>query len=187
VAAPGAKILPFRIVRPKKNEHFRTCVPFTTLRAAAGRFSEEQTGLDDRAEWAEEWVTWDGAPKFEPGMFVAKVQGDSMEPEVPSGSYCLFRAPRAGSRQGRKLLVWHSGISDPQTGGQYTLKVYTSEKAAEGDESWRHTKIVLKSLNSAHQPIVLMPESEDQVRVIAEFVSVVPYRSSDLMGSRTPS
>ncbi len=170
--AAEAKVLPFRIVRPNKGEHFRTCVPLTSLRAAAGRFSEEQSGFDDRAEWAEEWVTWDGAPALEPGMFVAKVYGDSMEPEIPNGSYCLFRSPRGGSRQGKRLLVWHSGISDPSTGGQYTLKVYTSEKAAD-DEGWRHTKIVLKPLNSVHQSIVLTPESEDQVRVIAEFVGVL--------------
>jgi len=168
-----AKVLPFRTITPKKGEHFRTCVPLTSLRAAAGRFSEEQSDLDDRAEWAEDWVTWDGAPKFESGMFVAKVLGDSMEPEIPDGSYCLFRAPRAGSRQGRKLLVWHSGISDPHTGGQYTLKVYTSEKASTEEGGWRHTRITLKPLNPAHAPVELMPESENEVRVIAEFVHVV--------------
>jgi len=167
------KVLPFRIVRPKKGEQFKTCVPLTTLRAAAGRFSEEQAGFDDRAEWAEEWVTWDVAPPFESEMFVARVQGGSMEPEVPNGSYCLFRPPRGGSREGRKLLVRHSGVSDPYTGGQYTLKVYTSEKAPAGEEGWRHARIVLKPLNPAHQQIVLTPESEEQVRVIAEFLSIV--------------
>jgi hypothetical protein len=96
-----------------------------------------------------------------------------MEPEIPNGAYCLFRQPRAGSRQERKLLVWHSGVSDPHTGGQYTLKVYTSEKAPAGDEGWQHTRIVLKPLNPAHQPIVLTPADEGEVRVIAEFVEVV--------------
>jgi len=32
---------------------------------------------------------------------------------------------------------------------------------------------VLKPLNPVHQPIELTPESEDQVRVIADFVAVV--------------
>jgi hypothetical protein len=171
--AMQAQVLPFRIVTPQKGDHYRTCVPLTSLRAAAGRFSEEQAGFDDRGEWAKEWVTWDGARNFEAGMFVARVLGDSMEPEIPNGSYCLFRAPRGGSRQGRKLLVWHSGISDPHTGGQYTLKVYTSEKTAADDAEWRHTRIVLKPLNPAHSPIVLTPESEDEVRAVAEFVQVV--------------
>ena len=69
--------------------------------------------------------------------------------------------------------MWHSGISDPHTGGQYTLKVYTSEKAAAEEGEWRHTRIVLKPLNPVHAPIVLTPESENEVRVIAEFVQVV--------------
>jgi SOS-response transcriptional repressor LexA len=173
VLAADAKVLLFRIVIPNKGEHFRTCVPLSSLRAAAGRFSEEQAGFDDRGEWADEWITWDGAPKFEPGMFVARVIGDSMEPEIPSGSYCLFRAPRAGSRQGRKLLVWHSGISDPHTGGQYTLKVYTSEKSSTQEDEWHHTQIILKPLNPKYEPIVLTPRDENEVRIIAEFVRVI--------------
>jgi phage repressor protein C with HTH and peptisase S24 domain len=135
-------------------------------------------GLDQMAEWATDWITFDTKTRFEPGMFVARVQGDSMEPEIPSGSYCLFRQPPGGSRQGRKLLVWHSGISDPKTGGQYTLKVYTSEKAATPDGEWRHTRIALKPLNPAYEPIVLTPADEGEVRVIGEFVEVVGAEGS---------
>ena len=50
--------------------------------------------------------------------------------------------------------IWHSGIADPHTGGQYTLKVYTSEKAAASDGEWQHTRVVLKPLNPAYEPIV---------------------------------
>ena len=105
--------------------------------------------------------------------YALKVQGDSMEPDIPNGSYCLFRKPRAGSRDGRKLLVWHSGITDPHTGGQYTLKVYTSEKTASDEADWQHTRIVLKPLNRDYDPITLTPEDEGDVRVIAELVEVV--------------
>jgi hypothetical protein len=146
----------------------------TSLIAAAGRFSEEQAGLDELAAWASEWVTWDNHPRFEPGMFVAQVQGRSMEPEIPDRSYCLFRPPRAGSRQAKRLLVWHSGIDDPMTSGHYTLKVYSSEKEAAPDGSWQHTRIVLRPLNPAFEPIVLTPKDEGDVRVIAELVGVVP-------------
>lgn len=169
----AAFILPFRSVQPGPGDRFRTCVPLVSLRAAAGRWSQEQQGLEQPGEWAEDWVTYETRTRFEPGMFVARVQGDSMAPEIADGAYCLFRQPRAGSRQGRKLLVWHSGIADPHTGGQYTLKVYTSEKARAGDGDWQHTRIVLKPLNPAHQPIVLTPADEGEVRVIAEFVEVV--------------
>src|SRR5205085_9216079 len=100
--ADVSKVLPFRIVQPKKGEQFHNCVPLTSLRAAAGRWSVEQGALDEKGEWASEWVTFETTTKFGPGMFVARVQGDSMEPDIPSGSYCLFRAPRGGSRQGRR-------------------------------------------------------------------------------------
>ncbi len=106
-------------------------------------------------------------------MFVARAQGDSMEPDSSSGSYCLFRQPRDASRDGRKLLVWHSGVADPHSSRQYTLKVYTSEKAASGDEEWQHKRVVLRPPNKRYEPIVLTPADEGEVKVIAEFVEVV--------------
>ena len=169
----GAEILPFRVVEPKKGDHFKNCVPLTTLRAAAGRWSEDQTSLVEMGEWAEQWITYDTATKFEPGMFVARVQGDSMSPAIPDGAYCLFRQPRAGSRQGRRLLAWHSGVSDPYTGGQYTLKVYSSKKAEDPEGGWKHVAVTLSPLNPAHEPIELTPKDEGEVRVIAEFVEVL--------------
>jgi hypothetical protein len=69
----AATTLPFRYVTPKAADRFITCVPLTSLRAAAGRFSDEQAGFDEVAGWASEWVTWDGHPAFQPGMFVARV------------------------------------------------------------------------------------------------------------------
>lgn len=95
-------------------------------------------------------------------MFVARVLGDSMEPEIPNGAYCLFRPARPGSRCGRRLLVWHAGIDDPHTGGQYTVKVYTSERRADPDADWQHTRIVLRPLNLDYEPIVLTPEDEER-------------------------
>jgi phage repressor protein C with HTH and peptisase S24 domain len=148
-------------------------VPLTTLRAAAGKFSEEQLSLDRYDEWHSEWITWDGAPKFQIGMFAARVHGKSMEPIIPDGAYCLFNPPQAGSRQGKTLLVWHSGISDPFAGGQYTVKVYESEKRPDEEGGFRHIRVVLKPRNPEFEPIVVEPEEEDQVRVIAEFVQVI--------------
>ena len=34
-------------------------------------------------------------------MFAAQIVGNSMEPVIPDGSYCLFRAPVEGTRQVR--------------------------------------------------------------------------------------
>jgi SOS-response transcriptional repressor LexA len=169
--ADGADVLPFRLVAPRPEERYRTCVPLSSLRAAAGGWAEEQAELELTDDT--EWVSFDTRTRFEEGMFVARVQGSSMEPEIPSGSYCLFRSPRGGSRQGRRLLIRHSGISDPETGGEFTLKVYTSEKVADPDGDWEHVRIVLKPLNPAYEPIELAPLDEGDLRMVAEFVEVV--------------
>lgn len=169
----GAAVLPFRVVEPKNGERFRSCVPLVSLRAAAGAWSEDQGDLEGIAAHASDWITWEGAPKFEDGMFVARVQGASMEPEIPNGSYCLFRPDRGGSRNGRRLLVWHSGVSDPTTGGQYTVKVYRSEKVAAEEGGWEHARITLEPLNPDFDPIILEPQEEGEVRVIAEVAAVL--------------
>jgi phage repressor protein C with HTH and peptisase S24 domain len=142
------------------------------LRAAAGYWSDEQANLKGLDAIANDWITYDTTTKFAPGMFVARVIGDSMEPLIPANSYCLFRAPQGGSRQGRRLLVWHAGVTDPEMGGQYTVKVYESEKQAT-EEGWQHTRITLKPLNPNYEPIVLTPSDDGDVRVLAEFVEVV--------------
>ncbi len=171
-----ASARPFRFVDVSTAKPWRDCIPLTTLQAAAGKFSEEQAGFDEMGEWAESWIAWDGAPAFEKGMFVAKVLGTSMEPGIPDGAYCVFRQPRPGSRQGRTVLVWHSGVSDPHTGGQYTVKVYESEKRSGEKGEWSHTQITLRPTNPTHQPIILEPTDEGEVRVVAEFVQVLGSR-----------
>lgn len=115
-------------------------MPLVSLRVAAGRWCEGQASLEESGKWAEDWVTFDTRTPFERGIFVARVQGRSIEPDILDGSYCLFQT-RGGSCQGRRLLVRRSGISDPAIGG-------------------RDTRIVLKPLNLDFLPPVpmLMPE-----------------------------
>ena len=172
-AGDSGNLRPFRFVEPAPQNAWKTCVPLTTLKAAAGKFSEEQTVLDQVSEWFSEWITWEDPPRFERGMFVARVSGKSMEPKIPDGAYCLFRPPRAGSRQGRIVLVWHSGITDPYTDGQYTVKVYESEKRGDSETEWRHTRITLNPLNPSFDPIILEPQEEGEVRIVAEFVQAI--------------
>lgn len=170
----AANVLPFKTVQPGAAdfEPYRRCVPLVGLQAAAGAWSEEQSGIVDLSDDAEDWVVIDDH-KLEQGMFVAQVVGCSMEPLVPDGSYCLFRPVPAGSRQGRKLLVWHAGVTDADNGGEYTLKVYSSEKVVGDDGEWQHDRITLKPLNPDYQALVLEPDQQGAVRVVAEFVSVL--------------
>jgi hypothetical protein len=177
VAAPQttAKVYPFPTTQPSavNFQPYTNCVPISTLKAAAGLWSEEQAGLGALASHAQEWAVLDEF-KLGPDMFVAQVIGQSMEPLVPSGSYCLFRPVPGGTKDGRKLLVWHAGVTDGETGGQYTLKVYHSEVLGEAEDGEQQRKqIVLRPLNPTFAPIVLDGADEESVRAIAEFVRVL--------------
>lgn len=165
--APMGQVLPFRRVEPKAGDHYRTCVPLTSLRAAAGGWSEHQSGLEGTSDESEEWVSWERPQGFERGMFVAKVVGKSMEPDVPDGAYCLFRPVGGGSLRGRKLLLWHNAINDPETGGQFTLKIYRGV---------RDGKVVLEPRNKDFPPIELAPEHEAAIGAVAELVEVIGER-----------
>jgi SOS-response transcriptional repressor LexA len=157
-----------RLVRPRPEDRYVSCVPFVPLKAAAGAFSEPQNVQAD--DW--EWIEIDTTRKLRPGMFVAQVVGKSMEPAVPDGSYCLFAAPVTGTRHGRTVLV-QLDSADPETGDRYTVKRYESEKVTSDDGTWRHINITLKPNNPDFQPIVLTCEDEGTVRVIAELVEVM--------------
>lgn len=172
--AAGEKPLPFyRIDEPRDEERFTACVPLVELRPAAGLFSEEQIVRATNPDWADDWVRPSTQRPLKRGMFVAQVMGKSMEPDIPDGAYCLFGPAPEGARQGRTVLAWLEGETDPEQGGHATIKRYESEKAADPDGGFRHVRITLKPRNPDFKPIVLTPESEGQVRILAELVEVL--------------
>jgi type I restriction enzyme R subunit len=172
VLAPRAQSPRLRVVEPAPEERYTTCVPLVPLKAAAGAFGEPQHVEDGGFEW----VAVETRHRLHPGMFVAQVVGKSMEPTIPDGAYCLFRAPVKGTRQGKAVLVQLRDTSDPETSQRYTVKRYESEKAEDG-ESWRHTKIILKPDNHAFDPIVLTGADEQDLQVVAELVEVVAKKT----------
>jgi phage repressor protein C with HTH and peptisase S24 domain len=147
---------------------FRTHLPVYSLRAAATRFGE------DMEVEADEWVRAPESLNLTPDMFVARVVGRSMEPLIPDGSLCIFRYGVVGSRQGKLLLIQHTASS--ATGGEFTVKRYTSTRVSSGDQ-WRHERIRLEPLNPEFDPWDLdATELEDgPYRVRGEFVRVLPY------------
>jgi hypothetical protein len=168
--------LPIEEVRP-----FGNSVPLYDLSAAAGRFSEVQE-IEEVVQGAEvlrpEEFQWVELPEeFRPrrGLFVARVVGESMNRRIPNGSWCLFRLAPQGSRNGKVVLVQLHGLEDPETGGQYTIKLYESEKRVDPDGEWRHSVIVLRpdSSSSAFEPSALDTRQSDDLRVIAELVAVL--------------
>ena len=167
---PPAGVLPsgLRLVDCRPEDRYTACVPLVPLRVAAGAFSDPQHIEDE--DWA--WVALSTRHRLRAGMFVAQVIGKSMEPAIPDGSYCLFAAPVTGTRQGKTVLVQLRDGADPETGERYTVKRYESEKAT-GEDSWRHTRIILKPFNPSFAPIILDGIDEAQVRVIAEVVDML--------------
>jgi SOS-response transcriptional repressor LexA len=171
-SAPSLTPFQPRVVKPRPEERYVSCVPLVPLKAAAGVFGDSQRV--DEGEF--EWVEVQSSHRLRRGMFVAQVIGKSMEPAVPDGSYCLFRAPVEGTRQGKTVLAQLRDTMDPETGERYTVKRYESEKDEQGD-LWRHATITLRPMNPEFEPIILTEAEEGQLEVIAELIEVLRVES----------
>jgi uncharacterized protein len=165
-----ANVLPFRVLPMRDVQPYKNAVPVYPLKIAAGAFSGAQLGDLDTADWAMP----DGVP-IGPEMFIAQVVGESMNKKIPNGSWCLFRAKPGGTRQGKVVLAQHRDIADPDTGGNFTIKVYSSEKRADAEDGWRHERVVLspRSTDTSFQPIVVDVQTRGDVQVLAELVAVL--------------
>jgi type I restriction enzyme R subunit len=161
------------VVGRSRARPYDTHAPVYDLVAAAGAFGPDAvvTQLPDE----QGWMQVPGHVRLTRDHFVARIEGRSMEPTIPDGSYCLFRADRGGSRQGKRVLVWHRGCTDPALGGEFSVKKYTSSKIENPDGTWSHREIRLEPLNPdpAYRPLVFDPTAEGDIRVIGEFVCVL--------------
>lgn len=149
-----------RNIRPKVLP-FRTHLPVYSLQAAAGKWGPERDVEQDAAEWVE-------APadlRLTDDLFVAQVVGGSMEPVIPAGSRCVFRAGVKGSRTHRRVLVVNYGVPGDQ---RFTVKEYESRVNAEGEK-----RVILHPLNPDYESWEIDPADSDRVAVIAEFVQVL--------------
>jgi SOS-response transcriptional repressor LexA len=148
---------------PSTVQRFVTHIPRYSLAVAAGRF------LDNQEISEEGWEETPAGLRLDERMFAGRIVGRSMEPRIPDGSLCVFRAGVTGSRQGRLVLVeaLGGGAND-----RYTVKRYRSEKNQRPDGTWEHERIVLEPLNPEFEPWELRPE-ENRYRIIAEFVDVL--------------
>ncbi|MEW6073592.1 MAG: DEAD/DEAH box helicase family protein [Planctomycetota bacterium] len=164
-ARTGAGLVDRSRARP-----YDTHAPIYNLIAAAGAFGPDAVVMQLPDEQG--WIRVPGHVRLTRDHFVARVEGRSMEPTIPDGSYCLFRADRGGSRQGKLVLVWHRGCTDPTLGGEFSVKKYTSSKTENVDGTWTHREIRLEPLNSdpAYRPLVFDPTAEGDIRVIGEFI-----------------
>ncbi|GIW56527.1 MAG: hypothetical protein KatS3mg082_2931 [Nitrospiraceae bacterium] len=163
----------YKIVDRSQARPFETHAPVYDLVAAAGAF-----GPDAPVSQLPEEQGWMAVPehvRLTRDHFVARVEGHSMEPTIPHGSWCLFRVDRGGTRQGKLVLVWHRGCTDPTLGGEFSVKRYVSSKIQNPDGTWSHREIRLEPLNPdpVYRPLVFDPSTEGDLRVIGEFVCVL--------------
>ena len=150
-----------------ERQAFKTLLPLHSLKAAAGYFGNAET-VEPKG-----WVEAGGVGRLDERMFVCRAVGRSMEPRIHDGDYVVFRANTSGTRQGKIVLVEYRGDADPDTGGSYTVKRYSSKKEASEDGGWRHARVELSPINPDYEPIVLSAEDSEHVEVIGEMVTVL--------------
>jgi uncharacterized protein len=161
--------LTLRILGSDEIRPYENGVPIFDLAVAAARdFSDEQ--LVEGHDWVE-------LPDFvrpQRDLFVTRVVGESMNRRIPNGSWCLFKANPAGSRQGKVVIVQHRDIQDAETGTHCTIKVYSSEKRTSAD-GWRHERITLRPDSNlpGYRPIELRPDAVADLRVVGELVAIM--------------
>lgn len=159
---------PFLLLDPEQTVSHPNTVPILDVKVAAGDFSKEQ--------WLKHCQYAELPDHFtaKPGFFLAQVVGESMNRRIPNGSWCLFREVSDGTRNGKVVLVHSRDIQDPDSGGQYTVKIYRSEKTVTED-SWSHRIIRLEpdSMDLGFKPLILEPETTNELQVVGEFVAII--------------
>jgi SOS-response transcriptional repressor LexA len=143
---------------------YETHLPLIPIELAAGGFGR------DKAKLAEDWVEArvPGRRRLSEDLFLVRVQGRSMEPDIPDGSICVFRSYYGGSRKNGIFIVQRIATLDE--GGEFTLKRYESSKEVRGDD-WRHTRITMRPENPEYEDWDL--REDERYVTIAEFVCVL--------------
>lgn len=166
--ADTADILPFKIITKKELSNDIEAVPLLDLDIAAGPFGAFQHIDEDITQWIE---LPDGF-KYTKDLFVAKVMGESMNKKIPNGAWCLFKANPVGTKQGKVVVAQLNGHLDTDTGGSYTIKLYSSSNMLDSDNDLQQS-ITLSpaSTDKSYRPITV--SNGDEVLIVAELVAVI--------------
>jgi type III restriction enzyme len=135
------------------------------LKAAATAFSEGQ----DPKKLGRVYLEARKAKR--PGLFVAKVVGESMNRVAPDGAWCLWQhigaAGAPAPALGEYLLVRRKDPEDPQL-GDFTFK------------RWESNRLAPVSRDSRFTPIRLSPEDEEATTYVARFIEVLHLDDGDV-------
>ena len=146
-------------------------LPFFEMRAACGYFGDGEPVIPSG------WIEVSGLGHLNRNMFIVRASGNSMEPRIHDNDYCIFKANPAGSRENKIVLVQHRTIFDPENGGAYSIKKYSSRKRYNINGEWAHETIVLLPLNSQYKPIEINSCDADDFQIIGEFISTITVSS----------
>lgn len=138
---------------------FETHLPLYPIEAAAGGF-----GQDRESSQPEQWIDISptGRKRLHADEFLLRIQGRSMEPEIPAGSICLFRRYKGGARSGGIWLVQR--FSGSEATGEITIKRYERQQ----DRSIR-----MEPLNPEYDSWLLDAAGGDRFVSIAQFLEVI--------------
>lgn len=129
-------------------------LPLYSLRAACGVLGQSQSEIVE----PEGWIKAEGIGRLDDTMVVVRAVGDSMEPTIEDGDYCVFRRLGAVDYNNRIVLVQRNdSSSDPESGGAYLIKEFHKD----GDS------ITLRSRNPKYPDIHV--DSSDDITVVAYF------------------
>lgn len=137
------------------NQRFVTHLPYyPSIKAACHDLSEIEVP-DEDVKWID---VSDELSHLDKSMFVVRAMGNSMQPKINDGDYCVFSRYTGGSREGEIVLVEGYNIKDYDSDNiACTIKKYHSEKRVT-ENSWEHTCIELIPLNKEYEPFLLEPE-----------------------------
>jgi len=145
---------------------FTTYLPLFSIKAACGDFNyQTDNGF-------ESWFNAsDYNGRLKDNMFVVKAVGDSMNPKINDGDYCIFHKygnnGEIGSREGQIVLVEKT---DSYFDANYVIKEYHHI-----DKGTENEKIILRSLNEKYEDIVLQDEYDlnDSISVKGIFMGTI--------------
>jgi type III restriction enzyme len=176
-------VIPFRKLDVAEVKPFKNCVPVYDLKIAAGKFSDEQVVdevLSENEVANPEDFTWASfrATSTRPrrGLFIAQVEGTSMNNKIPSGSWCLWNIDQDCQGEGAEIvLAQHRGVHDSDLGGGFTVKYYEKTESIDDDGRLSTTAVTLRpsSTDSSHQPLVIAGPADGDLNIIAELVEVL--------------
>lgn len=151
------------------NQRFITHLPYYPSIKAACHDLSEIGAPDEDVKWID---VSDELPHLDKSMFVVRAMGNSMQPKINDGDYCVFSSYTGGSREGEIVLVEGYNIKDYDSDNiACTIKKYHSEKRVTED-GWEHGSIELIPLNKEYESFILNPE--DSYRILGVLKTVIP-------------